>query len=154
MGKKVIIILLFILCLTGCDTKKYKEIEYEDNEIYAVAYLGYNELTNLELYEEYVDINCLNTYYLSTGEYYLIIPRYEDVDTRILFNDITSGGSTYFADLTNGKPFIVQGNISDIFPNITLEFKYQEEVYSYTPYISLKDGSFIVSDEGINITID
>ena len=51
-----------------------------------------------------------------------------------------------------GEAFILQCNVSDIFPDVTVELTYNGETVEFSPYISLKDGSVQVGEYGVNIT--
>ena len=121
---------------------KRNNIPFENNQLYAVAYLGYGVKEYMDYYREnYLDEEEVLNYYFSGAEYYLIIPRYEDMEVRLYRNDLATMGQTLEQECENGKPFIVQCNISDIFPDVTVELTYNGETVEFSPYISLKDGS-------------
>jgi len=134
-------------------TSKRVNIPFTDNQMYAVAYLGYITIEDMDFYlENYLDEEDVPHYYFSGDEYYLIIPRYEDMEVRLYRNDLASMGKTLEQECEMGKPFIVQCNVSDIFPDVTVELTYNGETVEFSPYISLKDGSVQVGDRGLNIT--
>lgn len=123
-------------------------ISWEENQNYAVFFLNYDmyqenyleEATHvleaLGLQNVTEDIPC----YLYEGtEYYLIIPRNTQLPTSIfqcIFEEVDFVKGELLAQIENEPYFIVQCNVSDLFPNIML---YQEE-YSFSPSISLRDG--------------
>jgi len=132
---------------------KRNNIPFENNQLYAVAYLGYGVKEYMDYYREnYLDEEEVLNYYFSGAEYYLIIPRYEDMEVRLYRNDLATMGKTLEQECENGKPFIVQCNISDIFPDVTVELNYNGETVEFSPYISLMDGSVQVGDRGLDIT--
>ena len=132
---------------------KRNNIPFENNQLYAVAYLGYITIEAMDYYvENYLDEEEIPQYYFSGDEYYLIIPRYEDMEVRLYRNDLATMGKTLEQECEAGKPFIIQCNVSDIFPDVTVELTYQGETVEFSPYISLKDGSVQVGDRGFNIT--
>jgi len=47
---------------------------------------------------------------------------------------------------TMNKPFYITCNVSDIISNSLLRVNKDGEQYSYSPYISLKDGNVFVED--------
>ena len=90
---------------------------------------------------------------LDGTEKYLIIPRdcevqvyslaMGEVDDDILMNE------TYIKTMT--EPFYITCNVSDIIANSLLKVVKDGKQYSYSPYISLKDGSLVVEDFVLNI---
>lgn len=132
---------------------KRGNIPFEDNQWYAVAYLGYEEIEDMKYYEEnYLEEEKIPNYFFSGDEYYLIIPRYDDMKVCLYRNDLATMGKKLEYEGEIGKPFTLQCNISDIFPDVTVELTYQGESVEFSPYISLKDGSVQVGDRGIDIT--
>lgn len=132
---------------------KRDNIPFEDNQLYAVAYLGYITIEDMDYYlENYLDEEEIPNYYFSGDEYYLIIPRHEDMEVRLYRNDLATMGKTLEQECESGKPFIVQCNVSDIFPDVTVELTHNGETVEFSPYISLKDGSVQVGEYGVNIT--
>jgi len=154
-----VIVLVYAVMLTGCSDASVKEISkdtnipFGENQLYAVAYLGYEEIDDLTFYkEQYLDEESLPVHYFSNGEYYLIIPRFGDMSVRLYRNDLETSGKALIYECNECQPFIVQCNISDIFSDVTVELVYQGETVEFSPYISLMDGSVVVGDRGINIT--
>lgn len=132
---------------------KRNNIPFADNQLYAVAYLGYITIEDMGYYlENFLDEEELTNYYFSGDEFYLIIPRYENMEVHLYRNDLATMGKTLEQECEAGKPFIVQCNVSDIFPDVTVELTYNGEKVEFSPYISLKDGSVQVGERGLNIT--
>ena len=48
--------------------------------------------------------------------------------------------------------FVIGCNVSDIFPDVTVEITSGGETVDFSPFISLKDGSVQVGECGLNIT--
>ena len=129
-------------------------ISFGENDYYAVAYLGYNEMPDLAYYTQtYLGHENLPVHYISQGDYYLIIPRYQDMAFALYKNDIETHASTLVYESAQSEPFIVQCNISDIFPDATISFGYQSQTYRFSPFISLKDGSVQIGDNAVDITL-
>lgn len=154
-----VIVVACVLTLIGCnDTKeeivsKRDTIPFAANQLYAVAYLGYEEIEDLTFYkEQYLDDESMPIHYFSNGEYYLIIPRFDDMGVRLYRNDFETMDKALVYESVDCQPFIVQCNISDIFSDVTVELTYQGETVEFSPYISLKDGSVVAGDRGLNIT--
>ncbi|MBP3577255.1 MAG: hypothetical protein J6K15_04010 [Lachnospiraceae bacterium] len=132
---------------------KCANIPFEENQMYAVAYLGYGYIENMDYYlENYLDEENVPHYYFSGDEFYLIIPRYEEMEIRLYRNDLATMGKTLEQECEAGRPFTLQCNVSDIFQDVTVELTYNGETVEFSPYISLKDGSVQVGERGINIT--
>lgn len=164
--------LLFLFVLAGCSqpsntnvpdvsdepnpskASKMDDIPFVDDQLYAVACLGYEEMGDLSAYtESYLDSENLPIHYISKGEYYLVIPRYADMTMRLYRNDMETTEGALIYEETESRPFIVQCNVSDIFPDATIQLTYQGETVEFSPYISLKDGSVEAGDRGLDITV-
>lgn len=130
-----------------------QSIPFLDGQLYAAAYLGYQEINDLDFYtEHYLDGGALPVHYVSPGDYYLIIPRCPGMTLRLYQNDIQTGDSALIYEDPDCRPFLLQCNASDIFADVTVSFTYQEEQAEFSPYISLEDGSVQVGDRGLNLT--
>ena len=71
---------------------------------------------------------------------------------KLYRNDINGAAPALLFEAENGVPFVVQCNISDIFSDLTVELSYSGETMSFSPYLSLKDGSVQVGERGLNLT--
>ena len=165
----MMVVMTLVLTLVGCSiwesdnsavaevSHGYKSntIDFEENQLYGVASLGYDDMYQPEEYlEKYLHDNSPPVHYISHGEYYLIIPRYDDMSLAIYKNDMMTNTSTLQYTDTKSSPFIIQCNESDIFSNITITFTHEGEEVSFSPYISAKDGSVVIGDRGVNLTIE
>lgn len=134
-------------------TSKRDQIPFADGQSYAVAHLGYQEIEDLDYYvQRYLDSDDVPVHYLSSGDYYLIIPRYEGMELSLYANDFNTSQSTLIYQESDCQPFILQCNVSDIFADATVELTYQGEKVSFPPFISLKDGSLDIGEHGLDLT--
>ena len=132
---------------------KRDAIPFEAGQLYAVAYLGYQTADGLDYYvQRYLDSDKLPVHYVSDGDYYLVIPRYDGMSLSLYVNDFeTSLGTLRFRDPDCG-PFVVQCNVSDIFADVTVRLEYHGETAEFSPFISLKDGSLMIGERGLDLT--
>lgn len=165
--KKFISIFLLITVMTalftGCfasepkaeNKSAYKSdaIAFNESDLYAAAYLGYNDTADNGYYfETYLNTENLPIFHISSGEYYLIIPRYSEMSLKIFENDLETETQTLLYETLESKPFIIQCNESDIFSNVTISMSDGTNSTEFSPFISLKDGSVQIGDDGIDIT--
>lgn len=135
------------------EATKLDAIPFDDWQLYGVAYLGYEEMEDLTFYvENYLDHENLPIHYISSGEFYLIIPRYANMAMRLYRNDHESAERILVYEDAVSRPFIIQCNISDIFADAVICLTYQTETAEFSPYISLADGSVVVGEYGLDIT--
>ena len=141
-----------LLLFCGC-TQKRAAIPFEAGQLYAAAYLGYQTADGLDYYaERYLDGGPLPVHYVSDGDYYLVIPRYDGMSLSLYVNDLeTSLGTLRFQD-PNCGPFIVQCNASDIFTDVTIYLEYNGATAEFSPFISLKDGTLTLGEGGLDLT--
>lgn len=168
MKRTPIFIAVFLSCLllcVGCTaapdaqnpaestSTKRDNIPFADNQLYAVAYLGYQKIENLDFYtEQYLDNDQIPIHYFSDGDYYLIIPRYAGMTLSLYQNDFTTSTSSLVYENPECEPFIIQCNVSDIFNDATIQLTYQEKTAEFSPFRSLKDGSLQAGENGLNLT--
>ena len=105
---------------------KRDAIPFEAGQLYAAAYLGYQTTGDLDYYtDRYLDSDQLPVHYVSAGDYYLVIPRYDGMSLSLYVNDIETFDSTLrFRDPDCG-PFVIQCNVSDIFADVTVRLGVQ-----------------------------
>ena len=142
-------------------------LPYTDGQLYAAAYLGYQAPTDLDFFQQtYFGGRELPVHHISDGDFYLIIPRDPNATVRLYKNDMVTDSKTLFYEQTNGDAFVIGCNVSDIFPDVTVEITASDgekvsfsveitsggETVDFSPYISLKDGSVQVGARGLNIT--
>lgn len=155
-----LIALFCLLSLTGCGEKpaapspdEAESLPFQEGQLYAAAYLGYGEIEDLSHYTEaYLDGAEPPVYYLSGGEFYLIIPRYEDTALRLYKRDADSMAVELRCVDPQCRPFIIQCNTSDIFADALVSLTYGEETVEFSPCISLENGSVLVGERGLDIT--
>ena len=132
---------------------KHDAIPFETGQLYAVAYLGYQTTGGLDYYaQRYLGSDKLPVHYVSDGDYYLVIPRYDGMALSLYVNDFeTSLGTLRFRDPDCG-PFVIQCNASDIFTDATMRLEYNGETAEFSPCISLKDGALMIGEQGFDLT--
>ena len=162
MKKSTSWILPTLICLsllTGCETEqkasKRDAIPFVEEQYYAVAYLGYQQIDDLDDYvEQYLDSDQLPVHYFSDGDYYLVIPRYSGMGLSLYHNDLETSQSTLVYEDPDCEPFLIQCNVSDIFADATIQLTYQNEVVEFSPFISLENGSVDIGECGLELTKD
>lgn len=90
---------------------------------------------------------------LNGWEYYLIIPRYEGdtVMVQPLVMDEDSAALRAEGEaLIYDAPFVLCCNPSDIFSNVSVTLRHGEESVTFSPYVSLRDGS-VVTDARVPV---
>ena len=160
MKRKTIRAALALLCLVlaACGQPAaeadapYENIDFQEGQLYAAAYLGWEEMEDLDFYREtYLRGADVPVHYVSPGEFYLIIPRDPDTAVKLYRNDISGAEPALLYEAEACAPFAVQCNISDIFSDVTVELTCGGETVSFSPYISLKDGSVQVGERGLEL---
>ena len=152
-------LLLCVGLLTGCtaqpEAAKRSAIPFEDGQYYAAAYLGYQQIDDLDYYvERYLEDDSLPIHYLSAGDYYLVIPRYDHMELSLYRNDLESSQPILIYQDPDCEPFILQCNASDIFADATIRLTYEGETAEFSPFISLNDGSVDLGTQGQDLTKD
>lgn len=135
------------------ESSKQDAIPFADGQSYAVAHLGYQQIEDLDYYvQQYLDSEDIPVHYLSSGDYYLVIPRYSGMELSLYKNDIETSERTLFYRDPDCETFIIQCNVSDIFSDATIQLTYQGNTVEFSPFISLKDGSLEIGEHGLNLT--
>lgn len=113
---------------------KRDAIPFEAGQLYAVAYLGYQTADGLNYYaQRYLDGDKLPVHYVSDGDYYLVIPRYNSMSLSLYVNDFEASlGTLRFRD-PDCEPFVIQCNVSDIFADVTMRLEYNGETAEFSP---------------------
>ncbi|MDD3429608.1 MAG: hypothetical protein PHG02_06355 [Oscillospiraceae bacterium] len=128
-------------------------ISFTENQLYAVAYLGCQSLDTLPFYtQKYLSGSNVPVHYFSAGEYYLIIPRYSNMSLSLYQNQLEPMFSVLRYQEKQAKAFVIQCNVSDIFPDATICLTYEGETVCFSPAISLKDGTVVVGERGLDLT--
>lgn len=132
---------------------KRDSIPFTDGQLYAAAYLGWQQPDGLAFYvEHYLDHDRLPTHYLSPGDYYLVIPRYAGMTMELYRNDFETGEAVLVFETPDCQPFLLQCNVSDIFADAVVRLSYEGRSAEFSPFISLKDGSVEIGPEGLELT--
>lgn len=91
--------------------------------------------------------------YLNGEECYLVIPKYKNASVSLKELELSEDGKlkeveNIYLDAisSSGTTFIMQ-NISDIAPNGKIIIRYRDDSFEFSPSISLKDGSLMLSEE-------
>lgn len=152
------------------------DVEDENNKAFMI-YLGSSmdeySLTEVlsklypwqEVYYEYEDPSLLlnlneneetSEYEIMGQEYYLLIPKFKNTSIALKELEISDGGelkekTNYTLEkMSLTGPTVICQNISEIAPNAKIILRYRDDVYEFSPSISLKDGSVMLPDEIIN----
>ena len=129
------------------------EIPFEDGQRYAAAYAGYDNPEGLDpLIETYLNGERPVTILISEGEYYLVIPRTQGSMLRVYREDFETGEKSLVYEDPDGKPVILRCNVSDVFYDAVVELTDAAGTVSFTPFISLQDGSIEIGEEGLLLT--
>lgn len=135
------------------EKKNFAALPFLDDQLYAAAYLGYQEIEDLSWYvQNYLSSENIPIHYFSSGEYYLIIPRYPDLSLKLYQRDMQSDNLSLVFESPVCVPFIIQCNASDIFADTVIFLSNDTNSVSFSPHISLVDGAVEIGDQGLNIT--
>jgi hypothetical protein len=158
MKKRWMLPLLCLALLAGCapsgeESGPQEALAFQAGQLYAVAYLGYQEI-DAQAYaaEGSLDLDQLPVHYLSGGDWYLVIPRYQGMELSLYQNDLETMQSTLIYRDPDCQPFLLQCNVSDIFPDATIRLSYQGESMEFSPFLSLRDGALEIGERGLDIT--
>lgn len=94
--------------------------------------------------------------YLIGEECYLLIPKYKNASVALKELEISEDGKQKEVDniyldsnACCGPTFICQ-NMSDLGPNGKITIRYRDDVYEFSPSLSMKDGTMTLPDEVLN----
>lgn len=152
----IVILFISIMFPKKENNTSYKNINFTNNTLLAVAYLN-NELEVSSLYNNIIDNVSVIEYEeentLDSEELFLIIPKYV-MDINIYRVKLNDNGEISKEELikTINKPFIIKSYTSDTMSNILLEFTYKKDNYEYYPRLSLKDNKVNINDIVLDIT--
>lgn len=132
---------------------KLDAIPFEDGQLYAAAYLGYQEIGDMDYYAQmYLDSPDLPVYHVSDGDYYLIIPRYAGMSMTLSALDIETSLPTVLAEVPDCGPFIVQCNISDVVEDALIRLERGGDSVEFSPFLSLENGAPVMGERGLDLT--
>ena len=153
-----LMLLPLCLLLSGCSSpaaespSKRNQISFAGDQLYAVAHLGYLKMTDYDFYREaYLDSDP-PIHYFSAGDYYLVIPRYDGMGLALYRNDLETSAAALVYEDGDCRPFILQCNASDIFPDATIRLTWEGESAEFSPFLSLMDGSLDIGERGLLLT--
>lgn len=152
----IVILFVSIMFLKKENNTSYKNVNFTNNTLLAVAYLS-NELEVTSLYNNIIDNVSVIEYEeentLDSEELFLIIPKYV-MDINIYRVKLNDNGEISKEELikTINKPFIIKSYTNDTMSNILLEFTYKKDNYEYYPRLSLKDNKVNINDIVLDIT--
>ena len=161
MKKTIILItLVFSLFTAGCgkqptDAIKKEVIPFEDGQLYAVAYLGWDDAVKdtLAFYKDlYLEDEDIPVFYTSGNEAYLIIPRYDNTSVKLYQKDFDSPDKLLY-ESNDCRPFVIRCNASDIFPDSKISLSCDKGSEEFSPCLSLADGRVMIGEKGLDITI-
>ena len=66
-------------------------------------------------------------------------------------NDMESGRATLLYEDPDCGPFLLQCNVSDIFPDATIRLTYEGVSVEFSPFVSLKDGAVDIGSCGLDL---
>lgn len=139
------------------DVWSFHGITWQEGELGAVALVGFSE----DVFSE----DILRVFYAYDARYndfsggsiggaeaegnevYLIIPRWSD--TVISVTELVEGaaGEQLYSDI--GMPFLLRCNLSDLYPNTLVTFTSSQGTLTFSPSISLMDGSVVLPEGGL-----
>ena len=133
------------------ETELYGKVTLEgavETALGAVVSLGYYENTDdmkAELPEALKDLPIVE---MGGGETYAVIPRYdgETITVYAVEMDENANSSRAESGSEYSGAILLMCNESDIFSNVSIEMKHGDDTVTFSPYISLMDGS-IITDE-------
>ena len=142
---------------TALDTIRTRAAD--NGDLCAVAFLGYTGMASAETWNEVfpflADIPQARRITHTGDELYLIVPAGEDVTVRVYeyIFDWSSGNGPSQGQLlaeSTGDPILLSCNVSDIVSNTILVLEAPDgRTLTYSPRISLKDGTLSVPDTGV-----
>jgi len=122
--------------------------EKDDGKFLGIIYIGgLEEDYDYTIVDKYFNTREFETVELEGQEKYLIIPRDCKVEVYSLSMDEIDEMDFVMKEKhikTMDKPFYITCNVSDIIANSMIRVVKDGKQYSYSPYISLKDGSVFV----------
>ena len=130
----------------------------DDANLLACGLVGFPELSEEALdvsaaeYAEGRLVSDYDTLFMGGCELYLIVPKHEG--TTITVREIdTSGGENIVGDevMSTNKPLFIMCNPSDLRSNVEIMISYLDMEISFSPYVSLEDGSLVLPDQTLLI---
>lgn len=129
---------------------EWSGFEYADEHLYAIKFLGYG----IDPSENYKNTDLID---VGGDEFYLIVPRFDECEVKVKmmnfgdFSDMSAYETLNVFTSNNGEPFILKCNVSDIYSNVAVTMTGAGGSASFSPRISLEDGSLIAGELGFEI---
>ncbi len=126
----------------------------KSDDIYGIAMLGYGEeLSDVEVsdYLTETQLGNLEVVFYEGDEFYLIVPTMQDAIIEVYSvdpNDEIGGIIDMLSRTVPGAPVLLRCNLSDIMQNTSVRIESEKGIVSFSPHISLKDGSVAIEDGG------
>lgn len=158
MKRIQVVMLTFLMLLTGCGRSHPAPAEslpappFQGEQLYALAFLGWQADDIPSELAGYLGDQIPDRFTLSQGETYLVIPRYPNMSMTLVKHSIDGSPDQILYEAQDCRPFLIQCNVSDIFPDATICLDYQGDTTQFTPFLSLKDGSVQAGDRGLDLT--
>lgn len=142
-------------------TESLSQVQWEEDDLYAVVYLGYRSITDWEAEAERYrsDLELEHIFYqyeMGGDECFLVIPRYQENEVALYPRSIGENGEDLVGDALfsqrNGSPFLLCCNPSDIFSNVEITVSSAGDVATFSPQISLRDGYLSEMERGQDAT--
>lgn len=160
--KKIVILMISVLILAIIFFAGYRLIlnkpeylkmnlpyENDDDILLGIIYIGGLEQDyDYSVVDKYFNTRDFETIALDGEEKYLVIPKNCEAEVYSLSMDEVDEDYTIKEKYikTMSTPFYITCNVSDIISNSLIRVTKAGKQYSYSPYISLKDGSLALED--------
>lgn len=147
------------------DVVEVKTTLTENERLFGIAFLGNiegnfkavkEELKDKKFYSEFTFVDEIekDRFFENEGyEVYAIVPLDDSVTITVSkyeFDEnfkFTTGEE--IAKISDGKPFIIRGNIADFIPNMIIKAEKDDRVTEYTPVLSGEDGKLHVMNNEV-----
>ena len=130
--------------------KEQLPVKNDDEKLWGIIYVGGLEQDyDYTIVDKYFNTRDFETVNLEGEEKYLIIPRGCEVEIYSLSMDEVDEENFEMNEKyikTLDKPFYITCNVSDIIANCLIRVNKDGNQFSYSPYISLKDGSIAIEN--------
>ena len=154
-GSIIVIIAAVVLFCNNFRTPSYYKtklpFEKNDGKLMGIIQIGGSDIDyDYSVVDRYFQTQDFETIKFGGEEKYLIIPRNDTLQVYSL--EFTEDGKIeekYIKSMD--EPFYITCNISDIISNSMIRITNKNGQYSYSPYISLKDGNLVVEDFVLHI---
>ena len=144
------------------DADPIEAVEWDADSLVAVTYLGYAETlgdaqlnNNLKTWASQYDtlsrVTSASLVELPGTEVYYLLPRHADATITIFDTSLNDEGELVVGQsIYEGgpEPILLLCNVSDLFPNCTITVTGGGQEITFSPFISLQDGSLMLPEMG------